>query len=75
MTVLTFLYLLASIRTNVVLFIVFLFIDCAFFMLMSSYWVLAEGRTTVGTNLQIVILPLKAFSAGESGPSCLTDVT
>ena len=54
MTVLTFLYVLASIRTNLVVFLVMLFIDCAFFMLMSSYWVLAEGRTTVGMNLQVV---------------------
>lgn len=54
MTVLTFFYLLASIRTNLVLLLVFLFIDLAFFMLMSSYWTLAEGETEVANQLQIV---------------------
>lgn len=57
MTVLTFFYVLASIRTNVVVFIVLFFIDLAFFMLMSAYWVLAEGKTTVGMNLQVVRNP------------------
>lgn len=40
---------------------------------MSSYWVLAEGRTTVGTNLQIVFLPLRAFLGGEGGVAFVTD--
>ena len=57
MTALTFLYVLASIRTNIVLVIVFLFIDLAFLMLMSTYWVLAEGRMVVANRLQIVSLP------------------
>lgn len=54
MTVLTFLYVLASLRTNIVLVITFFFIDMAFFMLMSSYWVAAEGKTKVSHDLQIV---------------------
>lgn len=66
MTVLTFFYVLASIRTNVIVFIVMLFIDLAFFMLMSSYWVLAEGRTTVGTNLQIVRNPHTEYYASNA---------
>ena len=61
MTVLTFLYVLASVRTNVTLVITFLFIDLAFFMLMSSYWTLAEGRADVAKNLQTVFL-LRFFS-------------
>lgn len=61
MTVLTFLYFLASFRTNVVLVLVFLFIDLAFFMLMSAYWTLAEGRTALGTNLQIVSISISSM--------------
>lgn len=54
LTVLTFIYLLASFRTNITLVITFLFIDLAFFMLMSSYWVAAEGRAEGAQHLQIV---------------------
>jgi len=54
MTVLTLLYVLASLRTNIVLVITFFFIDMAFFMLMSSYWVAAEGKTMISHDLQIV---------------------
>ena len=54
MTVLTFFYTLASIRTNLIIFIIILFIDLAFFMLMSNYWVLAEGKIAMARNLQIV---------------------
>ncbi|HEX3643731.1 MAG TPA: GPR1/FUN34/YaaH family transporter, partial [Ktedonobacteraceae bacterium] len=54
MTVLTFLYVLASLRTNITLVITFFFIDMAFFMLMSSYWTAAEGRDSVAQGLQIV---------------------
>lgn len=54
MTVLTFFYVLAAFRTNITLVITFFFIDMAFFMLMSTYWVAAEGRATTAGNLQIV---------------------
>lgn len=54
MTVLTFFYVIASLRTNIALVITFFFIDMAFFMLMSSYWVAAEGRASVALGLQIV---------------------
>ncbi|KXL49726.1 MAG: hypothetical protein FE78DRAFT_139424 [Acidomyces sp. 'richmondensis'] len=53
MTVLTFLYVLASLRTNIVLVVTFFFIDMAFFMLMSSYWVAAEGKPKISHDLQI----------------------
>jgi hypothetical protein len=54
MTVLTLFYVLASLRTNITLVITFFFIDMAFFMLMSSYWTAAEGKTTTAKDLQIV---------------------
>lgn len=54
MTVLSFLYVLAALRTNITLAVTFFFIDMAFFMLMSSYWVAAEGRAEAAKGLQIV---------------------
>ena len=57
MTVLTFFYVIASVRTNITLVITFFFIDMAFFMLMSSYWVRAEGRVDAAKGLEIVSIP------------------
>ncbi|KAG0647504.1 hypothetical protein D0Z07_6692 [Hyphodiscus hymeniophilus] len=53
MSLLTFFYVVASLRTNVVFFLVFLFIDLAFLMLTACYWTLAQGMTVIGHNLQI----------------------
>jgi hypothetical protein len=57
MSLLTFFYVVASLRTNVVFFLVFLFIDLAFLMLTACYWTLAQGMTVLGNNLQIVGAP------------------
>ena len=54
MALVTFFFLIASLRTNVVFVLVFLFIDLAFILLMATYWTLAEGRTAVAGKCQIV---------------------
>lgn len=54
MALVTFFFCVGSIRTNLVLWLVFVFIDLAFIMLMATYWTLAEGMTTTAGNLQIV---------------------
>lgn len=54
MAIVTFFFVVCSIRTNVVLWLVFVFIDLAFIMLMAVYWTLAEGMTKVSEHLQIV---------------------
>jgi succinate-acetate transporter protein len=54
MALVTFFFVVGSIRTNVVLWLVFVFIDLAFIMLMAVYWTLAEGRTDLANRLQTV---------------------
>ena len=54
MAIVTFFFVICSIRTNVILWLVFVFIDLAFIMLMAVYWTLAEGMTEVSNHLQIV---------------------
>lgn len=52
MAIVTFFFCICSIRTNLVLWLVFVFIDLAFIMLMATYWTLAEGMTTTASHLQ-----------------------
>ncbi|EXJ67633.1 uncharacterized protein A1O5_08979 [Cladophialophora psammophila CBS 110553] len=47
MALVTFFFLIASLRTNVTFVLVFFFIDLAFIMLMATYWTLAEGKTAI----------------------------
>lgn len=54
MALVTFFILVASLRTNIVYVLVFLFIDLAFIMLMATYWTLAEGKVTVAGKCQKV---------------------
>lgn len=54
MALVTFFFVVCSIRTNVVLWLVFVFIDLAFIMLMGVYWTAAEGKSDVSHKLQIV---------------------
>ncbi|CAK7199495.1 hypothetical protein SEUCBS139899_002175 [Sporothrix eucalyptigena] len=54
MALVTFFFCVGSIRTNLVLWLVFVFIDLAFIMLMAVYWTTAEGMTEVAGKLQIV---------------------
>lgn len=71
MTVLTLFYVLASLRTNIILVIVFFFIDMAFFMLMATYWCLGDGNTKAAAGLQVVcyknfrILPFGSSNADD----------
>jgi len=53
MALVTFFFVIASLRTNVVFVLVFLFIDLAFVMLMATYWTLAEGMASVSHKCQI----------------------
>jgi len=53
MALVTFFFLIASLRTNIVFVLVFFFIDLAFIMLMATYWTLAEGKTAVAAKCQI----------------------
>lgn len=57
MALVTFFFLIASFRTNVVFVLVFLFIDLAFIMLMATYWSAAEGKTAVADKCQKVSSP------------------
>jgi succinate-acetate transporter protein len=51
---LTFWYFICAFRTNVVFLVIFLFLDIALFLLAGAYWILAEGHTARGTNLEVV---------------------
>ncbi|KAJ6790073.1 hypothetical protein PWT90_06914 [Aphanocladium album] len=53
MGVVVFMYLICSLRTNVVFFCIFLFLDIAFFLLASAYWKAAEGDTKTFHNLEV----------------------
>jgi len=54
MALVTFFFVIASLRTNIVFVLVFIFIYLAFIMLMATYWTLAEGLTDVASKCQIV---------------------
>ena len=56
MAIVTFFFMVGSLRINIVFFLVFLFIDLAFIMLMATYWLLAEGRTMLAGKFQEVSL-------------------
>ncbi|KAK5313327.1 hypothetical protein LTR46_010931, partial [Exophiala xenobiotica] len=52
MALVTFFFLVASLRTNITFVLVFLFIDLAFIMLMATYWTLAEGKMAVAEKCE-----------------------
>ncbi|KAK6375906.1 hypothetical protein LTS17_007728 [Exophiala oligosperma] len=52
MALVTFFFLIGSLRTNVVFVLVFIFIDLAFIMLMATYWSAAEGKTAISAKCQ-----------------------
>jgi hypothetical protein len=54
MALVTFFFVVGSLRTNFVFVLVFVFIDLAFIMLMATYWTLAEGKTAVASKCQKV---------------------
>jgi succinate-acetate transporter protein len=49
-----FMYLICSLRTNVVFFIIFLLLDISLFLLTASYWKGAEGNAAAAATLQKV---------------------
>lgn len=51
--VLTFLYFICSLRTNLIFVIIFLTLDIALFLLVGFYWKAAEGDMAVANNLQV----------------------
>ncbi|OQU94530.1 hypothetical protein CLAIMM_00879 [Cladophialophora immunda] len=52
MALVTFFFLVASLRTNITFVLVFFFIDLAFIMLMATYWTMAEGKTAIAGKCQ-----------------------
>ncbi len=52
LALLTFIYLFLSIRTNLVFFMIFLTLDIALWLLVGTYWKLAEGDTATALKLQ-----------------------
>jgi uncharacterized protein len=58
MGILVFMYMICSVRTNVVLFLIFLILDIALFLLTGAYWKAAEGNAAAFENLSVVSSPL-----------------
>jgi hypothetical protein len=54
MSIVTSFFVIASLRTNILLVLILLFVDLAFLMLTACYWNLARGIATVAQHLQIV---------------------
>lgn len=54
MGILVFMYLICSLRTNVVFFAIFLFLDVALFLLTAAYWKAAAGDLATFKTLEIV---------------------
>jgi len=54
MGLLCLIYLVASLRTNVVFVVIFATLVVAFGLLAGAYWQLAQGNATLGGNLALV---------------------
>lgn len=54
MGLLVFMYLICSLRTNVVFFSIFFFLDIALFLLTAAYWKAAEGDAATFHTLEVV---------------------
>ena len=52
--ILTTIYMVIALRTNIVFVIIFLFLDLALYLLAAAYWTLAEGNTALGAQLEVV---------------------
>jgi len=59
MALLTFMYLICSLRINVIFALIFFFLDTAQWLLTASYWITAKGNTELGEKLQKVSLPVE----------------
>jgi succinate-acetate transporter protein len=54
MGILVFMYLICSLRTNIVFFLIFFFLDIALFLLTGAYWKAAHGNAAAYENLAIL---------------------
>jgi hypothetical protein len=54
MGILVFMYMICSVRTNVVFFLIFLLLDIALFLLTGAYWKAAEGNAAAFGSLSMV---------------------
>jgi succinate-acetate transporter protein len=54
MGLLVFMYLICSLRTNIVFFGIFVFLDIALFLLTGAYWKAAEGDAVTYQRLTVV---------------------
>uniref|UniRef100_A0A8H7MYC3 GPR1/FUN34/YaaH-class plasma membrane protein n=1 Tax=Bionectria ochroleuca TaxID=29856 RepID=A0A8H7MYC3_BIOOC len=52
MALLTFMYLICSLRINIIFALIFFFLDTAQLLLTASYWITAKGNTELGEKLQ-----------------------
>jgi hypothetical protein len=57
MGLLVFMYLVCSLRTNVVFFLIFFFLDIALLLLTGAYWKAAEGDAAAYERLTVVGQP------------------
>lgn len=64
MGLVVFMYLICSLRTNVVFFCIFLFLDIAFFLLSGAYWKAAQGDMEAFHKLEVV--RIIGFTPAES---------
>jgi succinate-acetate transporter protein len=60
MGLLSFIYLICSLRTNVVFVMIFATIAIAFELLAGAYWQVAQGNMALAGHLQIVRHPLSS---------------
>jgi uncharacterized protein len=61
MGILVFMYLVCSLRTNVVFFLIFLFLDIALFLLTGAYWKAAQGDAVTFEKLAVVSLEKRSL--------------
>lgn len=54
MAVLTTMFVICALRTNVIFFYMFFLLVIVELLLSASYWVIAEGRGQTGQSLQVV---------------------
>ena len=54
MAVVSFFFVIGSLRTNIVLVGLLTFVDLTFIMLMAQYWTLAEGKVDLASKCQKV---------------------
>lgn len=69
MGIMCFIYLVASVRTNVCFFFIFFTLVMAFAMLTTAYWQLAEGNAALATKFITVSQTLHNDGAGWGVPT------